>query len=418
MNQQVGGEFVANPGARRLLLITDRWEKDKGVRAELARSLAEGCARLGWAVTVLMPGGPFGHRASCSIEGVTVRASAFWGIFFWLAGGTKPHRSAKSGFVSRAMRSLEVMALFVAAMAAGRVGRVLVVRAVPHGTIAIALGRVWGCPIYLQLTGDDLFPGRFGTRTLHLLRTALDGAHSVACPTVLLQQALAKLHGASQGKVRPLAPWVRLFPSAGENLREDSRDHLELSPDSFVLVTVGRLVAWKGVDTLLLTMAELKQEHPELVLLVVGDGPQRKDLEMASEGLGLGSCVRFLGEVDELERILAAADLLIQAPRMVPETGQVEGAAMAALEAGLRGMPLILGRSGAGAEYFVHEQSALLVHPPTDSRAYGLAIKRILAEPELGRQLGENARATLEPVLRPSEQEARLRSWIGTPDGI
>jgi glycogen synthase len=62
------------------------------------------------------------------------------------------------------------------------------------------------------------------------------------------------------------------------------------------LVFLGRLVTDKGVDLLLDAMAVLKMENRAPTLTVIGDGPERKNLERQAESMGLGSGIFFAGK--------------------------------------------------------------------------------------------------------------------------
>jgi glycosyltransferase involved in cell wall biosynthesis len=63
------------------------------------------------------------------------------------------------------------------------------------------------------------------------------------------------------------------------------------------ILTVGRLIAGKGMDDALQTFAEVKKAHPHIHLVVLGDGPERHRLEGLAREFGVGDSVRFNGHV-------------------------------------------------------------------------------------------------------------------------
>jgi len=104
------------------------------------------------------------------------------------------------------------------------------------------------------------------------------------------------------------------------------RQALDLQPDVPVLISVGRLSRQKGHRYLLEAMPSVLERFSQAVLLIVGDGPQRADLEQQANHLGLEASVRFLGTRDDICRLLAAADVFV-----LPSVS--EGMPMALLEA-------------------------------------------------------------------------------------
>ena len=93
------------------------------------------------------------------------------------------------------------------------------------------------------------------------------------------------------------------------------------------IVYVGRLIDEKRVDLLIAAVAQLRDEMPELRCLVIGDGPQRAALEAQVARAGIGSQVRFLGQVEEADKagLLKASRILV-----LPSTR--EGFGIAAIE--------------------------------------------------------------------------------------
>ncbi|MFD1484806.1 glycosyltransferase family 4 protein [Lacticaseibacillus baoqingensis] len=95
-----------------------------------------------------------------------------------------------------------------------------------------------------------------------------------------------------------------------ENLRAD----LGLS-DVPVLLSLSRVAYEKRIDRVVGAMPAILAQQPDAVLLVVGDGPAKADLEAQAEQLGLGEHVRFIGEVDHdaVADYYRAADVFVSA---------------------------------------------------------------------------------------------------------
>jgi glycosyltransferase involved in cell wall biosynthesis len=162
-----------------------------------------------------------------------------------------------------------------------------------------------------------------------------------------------------------------------------SRAALGLGASDRVLVTVGRLVARKGLGQLLRVFASI--EDPALRLIVIGEGPERLALEQACAALGIAARVRFTGFVSEEQKygFLSAADLYVS-------TTLHEGFGIVFLEALSRGLPVICYDEGGQID-FLDDAVGQLV-PVHDEAAFGEAVRRHLADPELLRSKGLAAR--------------------------
>jgi glycosyltransferase involved in cell wall biosynthesis len=128
-------------------------------------------------------------------------------------------------------------------------------------------------------------------------------------------EVLQRLNPASRGKVRFWRNGLDLShvrpPSAQE--AADARRSLQIPDDAFVLVTAVRLARWKRVDRAIDALATLRRTVPGALLLTVGDGEERRNLEVQAKTLGLADGVRFVGAVPqtEVQRYLWAADVFL-----------------------------------------------------------------------------------------------------------
>ncbi len=160
------------------------------------------------------------------------------------------------------------------------------------------------------------------------------------------------------------------------------------------MLTTARLDAQKGLTYLLDAAALL----PDPMFAVVGDGPERAALEAQVAALGLRDRVRFLGYRSDVPELLAACDVFV-----LPSL--YEGLPLALLEAMASGVPVVATAIGGVDEAVQDGVSALLV-PPADARALGVAIRTLLDDPGLARQLGTTGMAvarrsfSVEPMVR------------------
>ncbi len=174
------------------------------------------------------------------------------------------------------------------------------------------------------------------------------------------------------------------------------------------LLFVGRLVAKKGVDTLLDAMALVHRELPTVRLQIVGDGPQRPALEAQARHLGLSGVVEFCGalasgEVDAAYR----GAIAVVAPCRVDATGDRDGLPTVLLEAMARGLTVISTSVVGIPELVVHNETGLLV-PPDNPTALATALGDVLSEPMLRRRLASAGRETVARRYAPPASTAAL----------
>lgn len=148
------------------------------------------------------------------------------------------------------------------------------------------------------------------------------------------------------------------------------------------LVTVCRLVRWKGVDALIKLLPALRDTR----LVVVGDGALRQDLEQLARTEGVADRVIFVGNVPPS----SVAGYLAQSDAFVLNS-TYEGLPHVVLEAMSACVPVIATDVGGTSEVVVHERTGLLV-PVGDAEALRAAIERLWSGPDLcARLTGEAA---------------------------
>jgi glycosyltransferase involved in cell wall biosynthesis len=168
---------------------------------------------------------------------------------------------------------------------------------------------------------------------------------------------------------------------------EEEKAHsspLLLFSRSPLLLFVGRLRYYKGLHILLEAMP-----HVDATLLLAGDGPERVRLEAQVRALGLGSKVRFLGDVPEQEKpaLYRTADVFV-----LPAHLRAEAFGIALAEALASGLPCVSTELGTGTSYAnLHGVTGLVV-PPGDATALAGALNTLLADPHMRQRYGEAAR--------------------------
>lgn len=147
------------------------------------------------------------------------------------------------------------------------------------------------------------------------------------------------------------------------------------------LITVCRLVPWKGVDGLIRLLPKLEGTR----LVIAGDGGLRSELASLAQACGVSHRVLFLGDVPSN----AVWNYLQQADAFVLNSSY-EGLPHAVLEAMGAGVPVIATDAGGTRELVEHDVTGLLI-PVGDGDALRLAVERMWSEPGLTLRLSEEA---------------------------
>src|SRR5437764_241436 len=142
-----------------------------------------------------------------------------------------------------------------------------------------------------------------------------------------------------------------------------------------VVMQASRLVEKKGVDLTLSAFAQARQDLGESELWIVGDGPERGNLEARAASLGLDGAVRFLGARDpgETRQLMQAAHIGIH-PSRTASDGDREGTPVTILEMLASGMPVVATRH-ADIPSIVPRPEELVVEE--DDRALADALRHV-----------------------------------------
>src|SRR5688572_9957281 len=173
-----------------------------------------------------------------------------------------------------------------------------------------------------------------------------------------------------------------------------------------LVLFVGRLVPYKGVDVLLRALPPSAG-----TLLVAGDGPLGASLRAVARALGLGDRVVFLGPVDEgeLAALYHACDVFV-----LPSTGPNEAFGLVQLEAMACGKPVLSTDLPSGVPWVNQHRQTGLVVPPADAVALRAALDALLGDEPLRRKLGEAGRRRVEQEFTRAAMAARLTAFYRT----
>lgn len=163
------------------------------------------------------------------------------------------------------------------------------------------------------------------------------------------------------------------------------RERFGIPAQAPLLAAVGSLIARKGIDLLLHALHRVHEAGFAAHLVVIGEGPERANLERLSDRLGLNQCVHFVGECSEPAGLLrSGVDMLVSGARE-----EVFGLVLA--EGGCMGLPVVAPRVGGIAEVIEHGKTGVLV-APNSAQTLAEGILTLLQHPERAKAMGEAGR--------------------------
>ena len=227
--------------------------------------------------------------------------------------------------------------------------------AIPSGPAGHYLSRKYRIPNVLTILGGDIIdPSKFlsphNTFLLNqTVRKMLFGADRVVAESTDIKRNAQEYYGFDrQVDIVPLGIYPNTHP-------EKSRDALGLPSDRFIFVTIGRLVKRKNLEDLLHIFKDVQETIPS-ILLVIGDGPEKDNIESLSKQLGIEKTVRLMGRVSDEEKFqyLTASDVYLS-------TAIHEGFGIVFLEAMECGLPVLSYDRGGQTDFLREGKTGHLI---------------------------------------------------------
>ena len=155
------------------------------------------------------------------------------------------------------------------------------------------------------------------------------------------------------------------------------------------ILFMGRHRYYKGVDTLIRAMADV----PDADLLIGGRGPETDNWQALTAELGLGTQIKFLGDIPykDLGGLYQSADIFC-----LPSNSRAEAFGIVQLEAMAAGLPCVTTELQTGTSFIVQNEETGFVVPPVDPSALASVLNKLVADPELRQKFGAAGRARMK----------------------
>lgn len=254
---------------------------------------------------------------------------------------------------------------------------------------AAIMGRLLGKKVIVKFGNSGAFgdiqvsqQSRRGRFKLGLLRRFVDV--NIALDEVMEGELLGA--GFGRERVLRMINGIEVERFNRRSAKPAAKAKLDLAGKT-VLLFVGRLAPQKALPDLLTALQSAHKSCPDLHLLLIGEGEERKALEQRSQALGLSSHVTFTGNIDNVQDYLDAADVFV-----LPSLA--EGISNALLEAMTTGLPSIATAVG-GTPEVLDNGSCGIVLPPARPDLFAEAIVQLASDPAQAARLGAAARSRI-----------------------
>jgi glycosyltransferase involved in cell wall biosynthesis len=262
---------------------------------------------------------------------------------------------------------------------------------------AMFLKEISGIPFSITAHGQD-FMKDLGNDDL--LREICSAAEFVAAETDYSRDLLRQRCPNSAAKIHRVYNGMDLerFPATHE-ISDDTTPRI---------ISIGRLVAFKGFEYLIDACAELAQRDLEFTCEIIGDGPLRGDLESRIRKLNLSNRVHLLGSLSQgaVLKKLRSADIFALAS-VVDSQGASDVFPTVIIEAMAAARPVVSTCLAGIPESVVHGKTGLLA-PPEDTMALAEALSRLIKDAKLRLDYGRAGRARVEQHFRIEQTVAPL----------
>ncbi len=270
-------------------------------------------------------------------------------------------------------------------------GLIYAIYFVPHGIYAAIVGSLFGIPVIQELIGTDrpkVAKSKFFQSLLK--KSALIGVRGMSSTEQLVSLGI---------------PRERIFVPTAVNVLDFSLFRPDSSTKIFDLIYCGRMDRNKQIDLIINAIAQTSRMLPEIRAVLVGDGPERSNLESLCRQHNLENAIVFTGNqpYQEIPRFLNQSRIFVMASAF-------EGLPVAMIEALSCCLPVVVPDIGDISDVAVDGYNAKMVKG-YEVGDYANAIYELLTNQDLYNKLAEGACKTRQRFLEEYSLEKAKISW-------
>ncbi len=208
------------------------------------------------------------------------------------------------------------------------------------------------------------------------------------------QKTLQKLYPKFAKKIIAIHNGIDITWWQSQFLRFNLEDYNEIkqktflaNKDTLIIITIAELHERKGLKYLIRALPLVVKKFPNIKLVIVGEGPERKNLEALISNLDMENHVLLLGRKKEIPLLLKASNIFV-----LPSIREAFGIVI--LEAMVTSLPVIATKTGGIPEIIEHNKTGVLVEPENE-RALAEALKILVANPDKRILLSEEGKKSV-----------------------
>ncbi|HEY94021.1 MAG TPA: glycosyltransferase family 4 protein [Dehalococcoidia bacterium] len=271
------------------------------------------------------------------------------------------------------------------------------------GVASLLVGKLTGKPLVLKFVGDSVWEKEFSFRRtdeylddflklppkslllrfrISLLKFVFGRMSRIIVPSFYLRDMLIRHYGVKSGKVAVV--YNSVDSKSIEKIKRGRREK-----EGTKIITVGRIVRHKRMGDIITALHKLSLKFPDINLTVVGDGPEKAELERLVERMGMVQQVQFCGSINHNEtlELLKTADVFVL-------NSTYEGLPHTVIEAMACSVPVIA-TGIRGTDEVIDDGRTGLLLPLDDEQVLVYAIAKLLEDKKLAERLAEQALAVV-----------------------
>lgn len=262
-----------------------------------------------------------------------------------------------------------------------------------------SIARQYNLGFEIQVHGFEKFSGA----RAFVAKRIMPRADAIRVVSSRLKKLLVTQFGVLEEGIT-IAPLFLEWKPTPANPTELDSQILHQKGNDFIFLTVARLVPVKNILLQLQAFKNIIAEYPDTKLWIVGDGPERAQLEEEARDLSLADHVRFWGWHAEVSAFYAHADSYLL-------SSDSEGWPLVILEAAAHRLPILMTDVGCAREFIRDGENGLVV-PVGDKEAFLEGMEKIRTDATLREALGKAAKDSLAALLSREELMRRyVSSW-------
>ena len=257
----------------------------------------------------------------------------------------------------------------------------------PVGFWVVVWSKVFRKKTIVTFYGTDANDTSASGKTGFLKKWTLKNASMAVTISNFTKQITEKKYNLKDERIKVIYPVVPKIHISNDNSINNIKEVYGINDDTFVIVSVCRLVKRKGVEFLIKAVKQMNDNN--IKLFVIGDGPEKENLIKLVDDLKLKDRVSILGKVEDTVPFYKIANVATLVSFSMDNEGDFEGLGLVLLEAQSYGVPVIGSRSGGIPEAFDDGVTGLVVEPK-DVKGLAQALLKLKNNKQLSESFSKN----------------------------